>query len=286
MPANSLSHALEGSISLQLQQQIDAIETQIRLARPSSLVQDDSIAAELRYLIFECLQSASLVYFCKVILKSTDAVWFQVEKVTRSLERKQQRSEQPDPARAPRLATASSSGVTSADLQLAQAMETRGKWWIRAPDGALIWAYFQCASEIFGVLDPALEVRSCGKASNDQTRMQIGSGDPVPLALGSQLTLGSDAYTAFAQSRTERRQRCRRSLLLWERFDEIQCVFLCRHLIKAIWDRRDLFEQQCIGSGAKGADEIRADPPQARYDQVSELRDICQQRRWKQPLIF
>ncbi len=89
MPSATLSYALEGFIPLELQHQVDTVETQIRLARPLPLAQDDSIAAELRYLIFECLQSACLVYFCKALLKSTDAVWFEVDKVTRFLERKQ-----------------------------------------------------------------------------------------------------------------------------------------------------------------------------------------------------
>lgn len=283
MPEATLSHALEGSISLQLQQQIDTVETQIRLARPVTLGQDDSIAAELRYLIFECLQSASLVYFCRMILKSTGAVWFEIDKVTHFLERKQLRTDQFDAFRAPRSTTADSGHTPSADLQVAHAMETRGKWWIRAPDGALIWAYFQCASEIFGAVDPAAEVLPCGETSPE--RYQIGTGDPVPLAMGSRLTLGSDAYASFASSRAERRQRCRASILLWEKFDEIQCVFLCRHLLKAIWDRRDLFEQRHLPSAFKVSGGA-ADATQERYDQVAELKEICKQRRWKQPLVF
>lgn len=283
MPSSSLSHALEGSISLQLQQQVDTIETQIRLARPLPLVQDDSIAAELRYLIFECLQSAALVYLCRMLLKSTDAVWFEIDKVTRFLERKQQRADQPDPAFPTRTALTGNS-TTCADLQLTQAMEMRGKWWIRAPDGALIWAYFQCASEIFGALDPSVSIMPCSKGPGG--RQQFGSGKPISLASGSQLTLGSDAYSVFAQSRSERRQRCRRSLLLWEKFDEIQCVFLCRHLLKAIWDRRDLYELETSEATAKDTSSTDDNTSQVRYDQVSELRDICRQRRWKQPLVF
>lgn len=278
LPSRSLSHALEGSISLQLQQQVDTIETHIRLARPMPLGQDDSIAAELRYLIFECLQSASLVYFCRMLLKSTDAVWFEIDKVTRFLERKQHRTDQTNATQTCRLES-TSSGTVGSDFQLAQAMETRGKWWIRAPDGALIWAYFQCASEIVGVLDPSAQSRPQLECEGE--RCQVGSGKPVPLALGSQLALGSDVYTGFAQSRSERRQRCRTSLLVWERFDEIQCIFLCRHLLKAIWDRRDLYEQEKSSSAAFGTESV-----QARYDQATELRDICRQRRWKQPLIF
>ncbi|SPO27650.1 uncharacterized protein UTRI_04314_B [Ustilago trichophora] len=295
MPSVTLSHALEGFVSLQVQQQIDAVETQIRLARPLPLVQDDSIAAELRYLIFECLQSASLVYFCKVLLKSTDAVWFEVDKVTRFLERKQQRGssgggmgpEQSESNHAARVATGSS---VSGDLHLAQAMENRGKWWIRAPDGALIWAYFQCASEIFGELDSSTEVLPCAGAARAQVRHQIGRGEPTTLALGSQLTLGSEIYSAFAASRSDRRQRCRRSLLLWERFDEIQCVFLCRHLLKAMWDRRDLYEQHTRRPSLKNTEEgtlnVAPGSGQAPYDQAAELDDICRQRRWRQPLIF
>ncbi|KAJ1579698.1 hypothetical protein NDA12_005005 [Ustilago hordei] len=301
MPSGTLSHALEGHVSLELQQQIDSVETQIRLARPLPLAQDDSIAAELRYLIFECLQSASLVYFSKVLLKSTDAVWFEIDKVTRFLERKQQRPSgsavnldvsQTDTNRKARLShIGSTSGWSSsvpADQQLAQAMETRGHWWIRAPDGALIWAYFQCASEIFGALDPSTELIIA--VANQQERHQIGKGDPVKLALGSQLTLGSEAYDGFAQSRSERRQGCRRSLLLWERFDEVQCVFLCRHLLKAIWGRRDLYEEQARRTNSK--DTAGSMPTSAmvssqeRYDQAAEIGDICRQRRWRQPLIF
>lgn len=301
MPSGTLSHALEGHVSLELQQQIDTVETQIRLARPLPLAQDDSIAAELRYLIFECLQSASLVYFSKVLLKSTDAVWFEIDKVTRFLERKQQRPSgsavnvdvsQTDTNRKARLShIGSTSGWSSsvpADQQLAQAMETRGHWWIRAPDGALIWAYFQCASEIFGALDPSTELIIA--VANQQERHQIGKGDPVKLALGSQLTLGSEAYDGFAQSRSERRQGCRRSLLLWERFDELQCVFLCRHLLKAIWGRRDLYEEQARRTNSK--DTAGSMPTSAmvssqeRYDQAAEIGDICRQRRWRQPLIF
>lgn len=172
MPSGTLSYALEGHISLELQQQIDAVETQIRLAPPLPLAQDDSIAAELRYLIFECLQSASLVYFSKVLLKSTDAVWFEIDKVTRFLERKQQRTggnhASADPSQvdsshnvrgAHSASNTSSSGSVHPDVQLAQPMQSKAHWWIRAPDRALIWAYFQCASEIFGALDPAAEVR-------------------------------------------------------------------------------------------------------------------------------
>lgn len=303
MPSGTLSHALEGHISLELQQQIDAVETQIRLARPLPLAQDDSIAAELRYLIFECLQSASLVFFSKVLLKSTDAVWFEIDKVTRFLERKQQRpaantanavsdASQVESGRNVRTAFAASSSSSfdsvPADLQLAQAMESRGHWWIRAPDGALIWAYFQCASEIFGALDPSAEVITSGKES--AARPQVGKGDPIKLALGSQLTLGSESYADFARSRSERRQRCRRSLLLWERFDEIQCIFLCRHLLKAIWDRRDLYEQHSCSNGQRGTPGSQSDDDpmsrQDRYDQAAEIGEICQQRRWKQPLIF
>ncbi|SPO32570.1 uncharacterized protein UTRI_04314 [Ustilago trichophora] len=297
MPSVTLSHALEGFVSLQVQQQIDAVETQIRLARPLPLVQDDSIAAELRYLIFECLQSASLVYFCKVLLKSTDAVWFEVDKVTRFLERKQQRgssgggmgteASQPESSHAARVAPGSS---ISGDLHLAQAMENRGKWWIRAPDGALIWAYFQCASEIFGELDSSTEVLPCAGATQAHVRHQIGRGEPTTLALGSQLTLGSEIYSVFAASRSDRRQRCRRSLLLWERFDEIQCVFLCRHLLKAMWDRRDLYEQHSRRPSLKNTEEgtsiVALGLDQAPYDQAAELDDICRQRRWRQPLIF
>ncbi|KAJ9474677.1 hypothetical protein PHBOTO_004538 [Pseudozyma hubeiensis] len=283
MPSATLSHAFEGCIPLRLQQQIEAVETQIRLARPLPLVQDDSIAAELRYLIFECLQSASLVYLCRMLLKSTDAVWFEIDKVTRFLERKQHHADQPDAICSSRAASRGN-GSSGADLQLTQAMEMRGKWWIRAPDGALIWAYFQCASEIFGVLDSALNVVPYDRGS--EVRHQFGSGDPFPLALGSQITLGSDAYSAYAQSRSERRQRCRRSLLLWEKFDEVQCIFLCRHLLKAIWDRRDLYEQENHVLNGTDTTDVEADSSKSRYDQVGELQEICRQRRWRQPLIF
>ena len=290
MPSVTLSHALEGYVSLQVQQQIDAVETQIRLARPLPLVQDDSIAAELRYLIFECLQSASLVYLCKVLLKSTDAVWFEIDKVTRFLERKQQRAAagggvgaEGAQAESGQPAARSGNGQASGDLHLAQAMENRGKWWIRAPDGALIWAYFQCASEIFGALDPSTPVVPC--TASPHARYQIGRGEPTTLALGCQLTLGAEAYRTYAESRSDRRQRCRRSLLLWERFDEIQCIFLCRHLLKAMWDRRDLFEQQTRASGLKDASAAPRSRPVC-YDQAAELVDICRERRWRQPLIF
>ncbi len=154
MPSGSLSHALEDHVPLETQLQIDAIESQIRLSRPMPLTQDDSLAAELRYLIFECLQSASLVYFCRTLLKSTDAAWFEIDKVTRFLERKQQRLRTSGEVKS---AGPSCPQDPTGDLQVAHAMETRGKWWIRAPDGALIWAYFQCASEIFGELDASLE---------------------------------------------------------------------------------------------------------------------------------
>ncbi|GAC98257.1 potential fungal zinc cluster transcription factor [Pseudozyma hubeiensis SY62] len=283
MPSATLSHAFESRIPLRLQQQIETVETQIRLARPLPLVQDDSIAAELRYLIFECLQSASLVYLCRMLLKSTDAVWFEIDKVTCFLERKQHHADQSDAVGSSRTAFRGN-GSSGADLQLTQAMEMRGKWWIRAPDGALIWAYFQCASEIFGVLEPALDVVPYGKGSKVQH--QFGSGEPFPLALGSQITLGSDFYPAYAQSRSERRQRCRRSLLLWEKFDEIQCVFLCRHLLKAIWDRRDLYEQENHHVNGTDTTDVGANSSEARYDQAGELQEICRQRRWRQPLIF
>lgn len=296
-PSGTLSHAFEGRISLALQQQIDAVETQIRLARPLPLVQDDTIAAELRYLIFECLQSASLVYFCRVLLKSTDAVWFEIDKVTRFLERKQQRalrrvdSSQNAKDSSTSLASAGDDsgrdGPTSGDPHLTQAMESRGNWWVRAPDGALIWAYFQCASEIFGALDSSAKVLT---HHEQDEQIKINQDGATTLALGCQLTLENDVYRDFAQSRSERRQRCRESLQLWEKFDEIQDIFLCRHLLKAIWDRRDLYELRTQRFSTRDASKhqgsIPVGPLAMRYDQAAELDDICRQRRWRQPLIF
>ncbi|SNX86940.1 uncharacterized protein MEPE_05649 [Melanopsichium pennsylvanicum] len=295
MPSGTLSYALEGSIPLDLQHQIDTVETQIRLARPLPLVQDDSIAAELRYLLFECLQSACLVYFCKSLLKSTDAVWFEVDKVTRFLERKQRGQSAAASGGAQAVDGthgATTAGSATGHMQLTQAMEMRGKWWIRAPDNALIWAYATCAAEIFGNLDPSVEVVQSGRPQDG--RYQLGKGKPTMLALGSQLSLGSEVYAAYAQSRSEARQRCRRSLLLWERFDETQCIFLVRHFVKAIWDRRDLYEQQQqrlesetprLGHDsalAESEDQGAVEP----YDLAAEVPAICRQRRWTQPLMF
>jgi hypothetical protein len=109
------------------------IKAQIQSCRPRMVPQDNLRNAELRFIYFEILMAGALVYFHRVVYGHCNDIQNEVSKVVRFLGKREKDRVQN---------TLHSNRVINNNSSKRQDAES---WKDRAPDGALIWAYFQVA---------------------------------------------------------------------------------------------------------------------------------------------